>query len=143
MIAMSDNGFNEKWLEDYKRRTGCKVHEYGQPLQGAVPSAPQRKSKYGNIKTTVDGRTFDSKHEAERYGELKLLWQAGVIMGFACQVPFMLPGGVVYKADFVVLYPDHHFEVEDAKSEATARDQKYRIKKRLMLDTHGIEIKEV
>lgn len=29
--------------------------------------------KYGNIKTTVDGIDFDSRKEANRYAELKLL----------------------------------------------------------------------
>ena len=39
-----------------------------------------RKSKYGNIKTRVDGILFDSKKEAKRYLELKLLEKAGRIV---------------------------------------------------------------
>ena len=35
-------------------------------------------NKYRNRKTVVDGITFDSKREAERYMELKLLEQAGL-----------------------------------------------------------------
>ena len=31
-----------------------------------------RKSKYGAIKTQIDGITFDSKKEADYYAELKL-----------------------------------------------------------------------
>lgn len=33
----------------------------------------------GNDPTTIDGHTFDSKAEAKRYGELKLMVQAGEI----------------------------------------------------------------
>ncbi|MDD3747626.1 MAG: DUF1064 domain-containing protein, partial [Anaerostipes sp.] len=38
-----------------------------------------RYSKYGARKTVIDGITFDSKREAKRYQELKLLEQAGEI----------------------------------------------------------------
>jgi hypothetical protein len=54
-------------------------------------------------------------------------------------VPYTLPGGIVYKADFVVEYPDGREEVEDAKGYRTAV---YRLKKRLMKSL-GIEVKEV
>lgn len=37
------------------------------------------KNKYHNIKTTIDNITFDSKLEAKRYKELKLLENKGVI----------------------------------------------------------------
>ena len=36
-------------------------------------------SKYNSKKTVVDGQTFDSKKEANRYQELVLLEKAGVI----------------------------------------------------------------
>ena len=35
-----------------------------------------KRSKYNNIKTTIDDIKFDSKKEAKRYGELKLLERA-------------------------------------------------------------------
>lgn len=38
-----------------------------------------RRSKYGAIRTTVDGIAFDSKAEARRYSELKLCQQARTI----------------------------------------------------------------
>ena len=37
------------------------------------------KSKYKAVKTEVDGITFDSKKEAKRYSELKILEKAGHI----------------------------------------------------------------
>lgn len=139
--------FSEEWLRDYQRRTGCKVHDPG-GRRGASASPPaedpeKKPPKYRNKKTTVDGILFDSKHEADRYNQLKILRSAGEVTGFACQVVFNLPGGIVYKADFVVLYPDGRYVVEDAKSPATRKDKAYRLKRRLMKSAHGIEIVEV
>lgn len=48
------------------------------------------RSKYGARKTVVDGITFDSKKEANRYRELKLLERAGKICCLRLQVPFEL-----------------------------------------------------
>ena len=48
------------------------------------------RSKYGARKTVVDGITFDSKKEANRYRELKLLERAGEICNLRLQVPFEL-----------------------------------------------------
>lgn len=106
--------------------------------------------KYGNVKTTVDGITFDSKKEANRYCELKLLERAGQIQNLQRQVPFVLipkqvrdgkviERPVVYKADFV--YTENGQEVvEDVKGVYT---KEYRIKKKLMLWQFGIVVKEV
>ena len=47
-------------------------------------------SKYKSVKTQVDGITFDSKREAKRYCELKLLVKAKVIKDLRLQVPFEL-----------------------------------------------------
>jgi hypothetical protein len=71
----------------------------------------QRTHKYNAVKTTVDGHTFDSKAEAARYSELRLLERAGVISNlelqpsFELQPPFRdaqkrLHRAIVYVADF-------------------------------------------
>jgi len=53
--------------------------------------APKKRgNKYGAKKTVVDGITFDSKREAEVYGDLKLLEKAGKISGFTRQRKFNL-----------------------------------------------------
>lgn len=140
--------FSEEWLRDYQRRTGCKAHDPGgrrapTPSPSEAEAAPKKPPKYRNQKTTVDGILFDSRHEADRYNQLKILRSAGEVTGFACQVPFYLPGGIVYRADFVVLYPDGRYVVEDAKSPATRKDKVYRLKRRLMKTAHGIDIVEV
>ena len=47
-------------------------------------------SKYNSRKAVVDGITFDSGREAERYAQLKLLQKAGKISGLSLQVRFDL-----------------------------------------------------
>ncbi len=46
--------------------------------------------KYKNVKEMVDGRTFDSRKEAARYRQLKLLHLAGEISEPECQPSFRL-----------------------------------------------------
>ena len=121
---------------------------------GRVNPANGRKAvktaKYGNLRTEVDGITFDSRKEAHRYSELKLLERAHVITNLERQVTFVLipkqvrEGVVVeractYKADFVYTANGQKV-VEDVKGVKT---KEYRIKKKLMLWVHNIEIKEV
>lgn len=103
-----------------------------------------RKTKYGNRRTECDGHTFDSAHEADIYRELQLRVKAGELKCVLRQVPFDLPGGIRYFADFVTIAPDMTIEgVYDAKSEATKRDKVYIIKRKQVLALYGIEIKEV
>lgn len=106
-----------------------------------------RKSKYSNVPTAVDGVRFDSKAEARRYGELKLLELAGQISELFCQVKYPLevrtPDGrsvVVesYLADFTYR-EGGHLIVEDVKGHIT-RD--YIRKRKWMKSVYGIEIRE-
>jgi hypothetical protein len=121
-----------------------------------------RKNKYGNRKTTriVDGKpvVFDSEHEAQRYFELRILQRAGKIRKLDRQVWFTLipmqkdengktiEQSAKYCADFT--YYERHeksgsgwrYVVEDAKG---MRTQSYILKRKLMLYTHGIRIREV
>ena len=108
--------------------------------------------KYRNVKTTVDGITFDSAKEARRWSELKLMERAGLIYDLQRQVPFVLipkqmrdgkvvERPVIYKADFT--YTENGQEVvEDTKSDAT-KTKEYIIKRKLMLWQYGLQIKEV
>ncbi len=105
--------------------------------------APKRRSKYGNRKVELDGKKFDSQHEAAVYQELMLRVRAGELKCVCRQVPFDLPGGIQYIADFVTVGPDLRIEVIDAKSEATKKNAVYVIKKKQMLDCWGIAIREL
>jgi hypothetical protein len=60
-------------------------------------------NKYSASAIVEDGLRFDSKLEARRYRYWKNLWQLGAIAWFTRQVPFYLPGGIVWRADFLVV----------------------------------------
>ena len=105
------------------------------------------RNKYGAKKVTApDGQKFDSQKEYQRYCVLKLLQRAGKISDLRRQVKFELipkqegESACHYVADFV--YKDTatgKVVVEDAKGFKT---DVYKIKKKLLLWTHGIQIKE-
>ncbi len=92
--------------------------------------------KYHNKKTTLDGETYDSKDEAYRGLELKLLERAGIIKDLRRQVDFELipkqhgENAVKYVADFVYI-EGIHFIVEDVKSDMTKKLSDYIIKRKL------------
>lgn len=112
----------------------------------------QRMSKYGNRKTEINGITFDSKHEAMRYVELKYLERTGEIKDLQLQRRFTLLGAqkdkegkvierpLTYVADFCYKNRKGETVVEDAKG---FRTDVFRIKKKLMLSIYGIRVIEV
>ena len=54
-------------------------------------------SKYNAKRTELDGITFDSKREADRYAMLKILQMAGEISDLELQPEFELIPGYVYE----------------------------------------------
>jgi hypothetical protein len=109
-------------------------------------------SKYGNRKTTLNGVEFDSHKEAQRYAQLRLLERAGRITNLRCQVKYILipaqrdeKGKLLerecfYVADFVYFDLTLGREVvEDAKG---YRTDTFKLKKKMMLWFHGIQITE-
>lgn len=123
-------------------------------------------NKYYNKKIEMDGIVFDSKKEAHRYAELKILERAGQISNLRTQVPFeLIPAqferyerynekgkrlkdgvrcverAIEYRADFVY-EEDGKTVVEDTKSPAT-RTVAYVIKRKLMLYIYGIKVVEI
>lgn len=111
----------------------------------------RRGQKYGNQKVTDHGITFDSKAEHKRWLYLSMLAKTGEIRDLQRQVPFELipampkPRGgkerpTVYLADFVYLDKDGNQVIEDVKGAVTPE---FRLKRKLMLFRHGIEIQEV
>lgn len=112
---------------------GCPVcGEYRKP----------RKNKFNAVKTVVDGITFDSKREAARYGELKLLEKGGFIRNLELQPQFEFKlnsdGKVLfrYRADF------RYFEgatriCEDVKGLETAV---FKLKRKLIEAAFNVKI---
>lgn len=115
----------------------------------------QKKNKYKNDKVEYSGIKFDSKKQARRYQDLKLLERAGEIKELEIEPSFPIEvNGVkvcIYKADFgyreqiynksgMKLYWDRI--VEDVKSEPT-KTPVYRLKKKLMKAIYNIEVREI
>jgi hypothetical protein len=104
------------------------------------------RSKYGNEKMTVDGFTFDSKREANRYEELRMKQRAGLICDLKVHPTYDLDvnGKHVcsYEADFSYVEADGGSPVRIVEDVKGVRTRDYLIKKRLMDAVHGIAILE-
>lgn len=108
-----------------------------------------KRSKYGNVKTVVNGITFDSKAEATYYNQLKWLKQAEQIKGFKLQPRYILQDAFVkngkkyrkieYVADFEVHKLDGQLKLLDIKGTKT---KEFLLKKQLFerkyLDTLSV-----
>lgn len=117
-----------------------------------------KKSKFKNIRTVIDGISFDSKREGARYCELKLLEKAGEIGNLELQPSFKLscgdrpilikspgyPNGrqATYRADFAYWCPKREKRViEDSKG---YRTDIFKLKKAIVEAMHpAVEVLEV
>ena len=106
-------------------------------------------SKYNNVKQVIDGITFHSKKEAERYMMLKLLERTGKISNLILQPKFeIIPKrtrndgkttrAAHYVADFQYI-KDNKVIVEDVKGFKT---ELYKLKKKLFEFVCNIDILE-
>lgn len=128
------------------------------------------KRKYNNKKIIVDGIKFDSKKEALRFKELKMLEKAGIISNLQRQVKYTLipaqyehtneihtkgkdkgkpkKGRLIerecaYYADFVYMQNGNTI-VEDVKGYRDGQAYNlFVIKRKLMLYVHGVQVKEI
>lgn len=107
------------------------------------------RNKFGAVKTTIDGFTFDSAAEAERYAELKILQAAGEIAGLELQPIYELQPRfkhgkkiirpITYRADFrYVVTETGQTVVEDVKGIET---EVFKIKSKMLLHVHGVEVR--
>ena len=98
--------------------------------------------KYHNKKTFIDGIKFDSKLEAERYTQLKMMERAGVIRDLEIQpeyelIPSFRKNGktwrkTVYKADFrYILAENDKTIIEDVKGSISVITDVFRLKQKL------------
>ena len=105
----------------------------------------KRKNKYSARKTTFMGITFDSKWEAERWGELTAMERAGYIVNLERQIPYDISVNNMkickYVADFRYTQVDEYGNetkiVEDAKGVETPE---FKLKKKLMKAVFDIDI---
>ena len=135
-----------------------------QEIKAQPPAAG--KSKYGNQKAVrmvgTNEIVFDSQKEARRYDDLVIRLRAGQIRDLKLQPEFTLretfttPEGIKvramrYRADFsyeerVPLLNSSETAwkkvVEDVKSEAT-KTRVYEMKKKLLIERHGVIVREV
>ncbi len=133
-----------------------KVYGTQAEIDQAIRTLNRPRSKYGAQPEMVDNVRFDSRREAARYGDLKLLLRAKKIADLELQPAFPLDAPVIsqatgevlglcrvgeYRADF--RYRDlvtREVIVEDAKGVRTAM---YSWKKRHVQMQYGIVIREV
>ena len=118
-----------------------------------APAKPKMRSK----RCRYDGKWFDSKREASRYSELKLLESAGEVAGIEHHKVYdLIVNGIKitsYEADFVYssragtvvedVKPDYKSEQSERAYKRTDAYRRFKMKKLLMLAIHGIDVREV
>ncbi|MHA1304081.1 MAG: DUF1064 domain-containing protein [Candidatus Heimdallarchaeaceae archaeon] len=138
--------WTEKQLQEYQKRTGR------QYIANEKICKKMNKNKYNARLTIVDRITFQSKHEANYYKELKLLEKAYKITALQRQVKFLLQDGfydhdgkkvqtICYYADFVFWdLESKKFRVIDTKG---VRTRTFINKKKMFELKYGLELEEV
>lgn len=97
-----------------------------------------RRSKLGNVKTTWQGMTFDSKHELKRYQEFDQQRALGAIRAVIRQVSMPLPGTRRrFRIDFLVVENDGLQRWFDAKGFET---QMSKLKRDQVREAYGITV---
>jgi len=136
------------------------AHNARMRRESASAAAEPKPSKYRNVRTVVDGITFDSKREAQHWAELKMRERAGDIRDLKRQQAFPLsclphdyvvvmdgdraiPGVAsvsTYVADYTYYDKAGAYHVVDAKGKRTAM---YQLKKKWLELQSGVIIEEV
>lgn len=96
--------------------------------------------KFNAKPTTVNGRRYDSKAEARYAQALEMRRRAGEVVMYLEQVPIRLPGGTVYRCDFVEFLADGTVRFVDVKGVET---DVFKVKKREIEALYPIEIEVV
>ena len=149
----------EKYQKQVEAKIGDLRHGKSESLTSSRKRNKNRReaksgTKYGNKKVEYDGHIFDSKKEARKYAELKIMEDAGEIINLRLQVPFELVPpqavgdrkyrAVKYIADFVYVNKDRELVVLDVKGyRGGPAYRMFMVKKKLMLHRYGVEIQEV
>ena len=115
----------------------------------AAMAKDKKRSKYKAVRCEVDGEKFDSKKEARRWAELKMLKKAGQVRNINRQLAFeLIVNGErvgAYVSDFIYERltasgsPKWEKVIEDCKG---FRTPLYRLKKKLFEAQYGRKILE-
>jgi hypothetical protein len=128
---------NTMSVDEYRRLVGTNA-----PSLAEEPA--KKPAKYRNEPVVIDGIRFDSKAEARRWGQLKLLERAGEIVDLERQtsIPYCVKGKLIftYRAD-ATYQRNGALVVEDTKGGDTT--PLYRLKKKLIEAEYGIKITEI
>lgn len=112
----------------------------------AAVTRGRKETKFINVKTVEDGILFDSKAEVIQWRKLKQLERYKVITNLQYHQKFYFELNAVkigyYESDFTFIQ-DGKLIVQDVKSDMSRKLPVYRLKRKMMLAFHGIEIVEV
>lgn len=125
----------------------------GRSVSKIKPPGSTRTKKYRNRTTvTKGGELFDSAKEARTAANFEIAKSAvdaaQRVVNVERQKAFLLvpkqdgERASSYISDFVVTFADGHIEVIDTKSPVTRKLPVYVLKRKLMLQVHGIRIRE-
>lgn len=112
-------------------------------------ASTKKRSKYGSVRTEVDGIKFASKAEAQYYQVLKMRERLGEVISIRNQVPYALQGlnshvVTTYYADFVFHdIMEGRERVVDVKGGDATQTALFKLKAKLMQDNHGITVEIV
>lgn len=95
--------------------------------------------KFNAAPTEYRGMRFASKKEAKYAQELDLRIKAGEVLFYLKQVPFHLPGKVIYRVDFAEFRADETVHFVDVKGYRTSE---YRMKKKMVESLYPVKIEE-
>jgi len=101
------------------------------------------RSKYRNTRTEYNGMKFDSKLEADFCKRLDLLKEGPLKESFKYylrQVPFHLPGGIIYRVDFMEVYAYGKLEIIRYTDVKGFETKEFKMKKKQVKALYGVTI---
>lgn len=108
------------------------------------PSTGAKPNKYGAVRTELDGYKFDSKKEAKRYGELKLLERAKQIESLEVHPRYSLivAGTQVGVVEFDFRYIENgETVIEDCKGGEATNTPLFKLKRAIFEAMYGYKVR--
>lgn len=101
----------------------------------------RRRNKYGAKRTQVDGIWFDSKAEARRYGELKLLQTAGKIGPITVHPRYPIHHCGVKICEVVLDFSYHDYKRAEVFEDVKGKDNVLsKLKRKLVQAQYGFKV---